>query len=175
MSLATLTTSGRAPIAKAIVEQPLHLAWGTGSASWTEDNLPSIVGMTELVAEVGRRIPTKVGYVTPDESGDIVIPISAGAQGAVEEARYTLVTEDTPTPYVYILTNFDYADASNVTIREMAVFMGGEVDTDLPDGQRYFVPSEVTDNGIMLAAQIVMPTIERSPSVRQSIEFVLPI
>lgn len=175
MSLATLTTSGRAAIAKAIADQTIHLAWGSGSASWDGGTLPSVVSMTQLVNEVGRRIPTTIGYVTPDEAGDIVIPIVAGGEGAVEEARYSLVTGGNPTPYLYIKTNFDYSDASNVTIREMGVFMGGEVQAGLPEGQRYFLPSQVTDKGILLAAQIVVPIIERSPSVRQSVEFVLPI
>lgn len=101
MAPATLTQTGRAAITLAIFSHPLHLAWGIGSAAWDAEGatLPSLVSATKLVAEVGRRTPTSIGFVTPDEPGDIVIPVSVGAEGAVQEARYRLVT-DGPTPYV---------------------------------------------------------------------------
>ena len=45
----------------------------------------------------------------------------------------------------------------------------------LPPGQQYFAPADIADPGLLLAAQIVLPRINRSPSVRQTVEFVLPI
>lgn len=177
MSLATLTHQGRAAIAKAISEQPLHLAWGSGDAAWDAAGaeLPSLVDATALINEVGRRTPATIGFVEPDESGGIVIPVSAGAEGAVQEARYRLVTNGQPTPFLYVLTNYNYADASNVVIREMGLFMDTEFVPGLPEGQRYFTPAEIANPGLLLAAQIILPPINRSPSVRQTVEFVLPI
>lgn len=177
MALATLTHQGRAAIAKAISEQPLHLAWGIGNPAWDTDrgNLPSLIDATTLVNEVGRRLPNRIGFVEPDEAGEIVIPVSAGAEGAVQEARYRLVINGKPTPFLYIQTNYDYADASNVVIREMGVFMDTELVKGVPEGQRYFTPAEIQHEGLLLAVQIILPPINRSPSVRQTVEFVLPI
>ena len=98
MALATLTKTGRAAIAAAIANEKLYLAWGRGSESWDEEGatLPSLVNATSLVAEVGRRIVSSVGFVTPDDAGGIVIPVSHGADDEVQEARYR--TSVTPTP-----------------------------------------------------------------------------
>lgn len=177
MALATLTHTGRAAIALALSKRPLHLAWGSGDPSWDapDTQLPSLVTATALRNELGRRTPNRIGFVQPDEAGDIIIPISAGAEGAVQEARYRLVTDGTPTPFLYMQTNYNYADASNAVIREMGVFMDTEFVPDLPPGQRYFTPAEIANPGLLLAAQIILPPINRSPSVRQTVEFVLPI
>lgn len=177
MALATLTHCGRAAIAKAISARPLHLAWGTGDPAWdvSDATLPSLIEATALTHEVGRRTPASIGFVTPDEAGGIVIPVSAGAEGAVQEARYRLVTDGSPTPFLYVRVDYNYADASNVVIREMGLFMDTELMDGLPEGQRYFTPAEISNFGLLLAAQIILPPINRSPSVRQTVEFVMPI
>ena len=177
MALATLTHSGRAAIALALSKRPLHLAWGSGTPAWDEPDatLPGLVDATALVHELGRRTPNRIGFVMPDEAGDIIIPIAAGAEGAVQEARYRLVTDGNPTPFLYVQTHYNYADASNSVIREMGLFMDSELVAGLPEGQRYFTPAEVAKPGLLLAVQIIVPRINRSPSVRQTVEFVLPI
>lgn len=176
MALATLTSTGRAAIALAISARPLHLAWGSGEPGWDAEGaqLPSLVPAVKLVNEVGRRTPSHIGFVEPDEAGSIVIPVSAGAEGAVQEARYRLVT-DHPTPFLYVQTAYAYSDAPNVVIREMGLFMNTTFVADLPAGQRYFAPADIVEPGLLLAAQIILPPINRSPSVRQTVEFVLPI
>lgn len=175
MRLASLTKTGRAAIARAIAERPLHLAWGTGDPAWDDPDadLPSLVDATALVNEVGRRVTSSVGYVVPDDAGNIVIPTGIGADGDVQEARYSSVPG--PTPHIYIRVNYNFADASNVIIREVGLFMDTVVKAELPPGQRYFTPAELDSPGLLLAAQIIQPAIQRSPAVRQSIEFVLPI
>lgn len=175
MALATLTTTGRAAIALAIMARPLHLAWGTGDEAWDADDaeLPSLVDATALRAEIGRRAIATKGFVTPDPQGGIVIPTGQRPDGSVEEARYAQV--EGPTPYIYLRVNYDFADAANAIIRELAVFMDTEIAPDLPPGQFYFTPQELASPGLMLAAQILTPPINRSPAVRQTIEFVLPI
>ena len=182
MALATLTQTGRAAIALAISSRPLHLAWGSGDPTWDADGatLPSLVSSTALVNsstalvnELGRRTPSHIGFVEPDEAGGIVIPVATGSEGAVQEARYRLATE--PTPYLYVQTAYAYSDASNAIIREMGLFMDTEFVEGLPEGQRYFVPDDLKNPGLLLAAQIILPRINRSPSVRQTVEFVLPI
>lgn len=175
MALATLTKTGRAAIAKAISARPLHLAWGVGDPAWDEEGAqsPSLINATALVAELGRRSPASVGFVDPDEAGDIVVPITRGEDGTVQEARYRQVPG--PTPYLYMRINFDYENASNAIIREMGVFMDTVVKSDLPPGQRYFTPTDLEDPGLLLAVQIIKPPITRSPSIRQTVEYVLPI
>jgi hypothetical protein len=44
----------------------------------------------------------------------------------------------------------------------------------LPAGQRYFTPANVVNPGILMVAERI-PKFERSPSVRQSFEFVIEI
>ncbi len=65
MALATLTRTGRAAIAKAILERPLHLAWGTGLEDWDAEDavLPSLVEATALTHEIGRRAVSTKGFV----------------------------------------------------------------------------------------------------------------
>lgn len=174
--LATLTTSGRAAIAAAIAARPLHLAWGTGDPAWddmAEDQLPGLVDRTALFAEVGRRATSVVGFAEPDEAGGIVVPVGRRPDGTVEEARYRQSTE--PTPYIYMRVNFDFADACDDIIREMGIFMDTQTIPDLPPGQLYFKPDEIENPGRLLAVQILDAPINRSMSVRQTIEFVLPI
>lgn len=175
-TLATLTKSGRAAIASAIAARPLHLAWGTGREEWDgqeDDALPSLVERTELFSEVGRRTASAVGFAEPDEAGGIVVPVGTRPDGTVEVARYRQSTE--ATPYLYVRVNYDFADASNAVIRELGIFMDTVTKEGLPPGQLYFTPAELEDPGRLLAAQILRPSILRSPAVRQTIEFVLPI
>ena len=80
---------------------------------------------------------------------------ATGSEGAVQEARYRLATE--PTPYLYVQTAYAYSDASNAIIREMGLFMDTEFVEGLPEGQRYFVPDDLKNPGLLLAAQIILP------------------
>lgn len=175
MSLATLTKTGRAAIALALSSRPIHLAWGSGNTAWDEEDaeLPSLVDATALVNELGRRTPASIGFVEPDKEGDIVIPVGTGTGGEVQEARYKTVVG--PSPYLYVRTNYNFEDASNAVIREIGVFMDTVLKDDLPPGQRYFTPGDLKSPGLLVAVQIIRPAINRSPSVRQTIEFVLPI
>lgn len=175
MSLATLTKTGRAAIALAISGRPIHLAWGSGSEEWDAEDaeLPTLVNWTGLQNEIGRRTPATIGFVEPDNTGDIVIPVATGADGEVQEARYKSVQG--PSPYLYVRVNYNFEDASNAVIREFGVFMDTEAVDGLPEGLRYFKPDQLKNQGLLIAAQIQKPPINRSPSVRQTIEFVLPI
>jgi hypothetical protein len=174
-NLATLTKVGRAALVKAVKERPLFLAWGSGDPAWDVEGaeLPLLADATALVAEVGRRIPTLVGFATPDDTGDIVIPKGTTPEGEVVEARYAL--SEVPTPYLYVQTQFNFGDASDKIIRELAVFMDSVPKEGLPPGQKYFLPGEIDDPGLILAVQCFSPPINRSPSVRQVIDFVMPL
>lgn len=160
--MAILTTSGRTAMAVAVASKPIHLAWGQGDAAWDTTPVPEPVSATALVDEVGRRVATSIGYCTPDPAGEIVVPTGEFTASA------------TPTNHLYLRFNFDFADASDKAIREAAVFIGTQVIEGLPIGQKYFLPSQIADGGILLALER-FTKITRSPTVRQSFEFVLTI
>ena len=161
-TLATLTKTGRAAIAKAISVRPLHLAWGTGDPAWDADGavLPSLVDSAALACEVGRRTVSSVGFVEPDAAGGIVIPVGIEPDGTVEEARYKQV--EGLSPYLYVRVNYDFNDANNAVIREMGVFMDTETKPELPAGQQYFTPSELASPGMLLAARMMRSSVASS-------------
>lgn len=178
MNLATLTDSGRAALVAAIAAQPLHLAWGSGEASWDEDAEQKHLKATlrqemALINEVGRRTISIKVFATPNAEGELVVPTGLLSSGEVELLRYTV--SETPTPNLYLKVAFDFADAAKENIREVAIFMGTVPLPELPPGQRYFKPDELADPGILLAIQRLDPVIARSPAVRHEFEFVLPI
>lgn len=178
MSLATLTNSGRAGMAEALAAMPLHFAWGYGEPAWDADPnqqhlKQSLVNAVTLNNELGRRAVTATGYVTPDDDGEIVIPVGRLANGDVDTARYTAVLE--PTPFLYLRVNFDFADASDQFIREVGVFLNTKLKEGLPPGQKYFTPIDLEAPGRLLVVQRMDPSIARSPAVRQTFDFVLAI
>ena len=154
-----LTKSGRVVIAESISLRNVHVAWGTGNGSWvtppSEDP-----NATALLAEVGRRTANTVGFVTPDVAGEIVLP----------GGRFTASL--TPTNYLHVACNFEFADASGSVIREFGVFVGSTMVTGLPGGQRYFEPSEVATPGRLLHLENIEP-IYRSPAIRESFQVVV--
>jgi hypothetical protein len=174
-TVATLTNAGLAALAAAVKSRPLHIAWGSGSQEWDSDpsSKPSLVNATALVHELGRRTVRQCSFCTPDENGDIVAPTGVNPDGTLVTARYAL--SETPTPYLYVMASFDYAEASEATIRECGLFMDTVVSSSCPEGQRYFTPGEVSDPGFLVLAQIFDTPIARSSSMRQSIEFVFSV
>lgn len=160
--MAILTTSGRTALAMAVVQQPLHLAWGSGDPDWDDNPVLEPVSATDLVDEAGRRVATFVGYCTPDAEGDIIVPTG----------RFQ--SSEAPTNNIYLRFNFDFGDSPTAQIREAAVFMGTTIVEGLPLGQRYFSPSQIASPGILLSLERFTKII-RSPTVRQSFEFVLTI
>jgi len=146
-------------MAVAIKERPTHMAWGTGASGGpgTED-----VTATALAHEVGRRKATIVQFVTPDPAGEVIVP----------GGRFTSATD--ATNILHMKFDFDYAEAAADIINELAVFVGTEVDPACPPGQEYFVPSEIADAGILFQIEHIAD-LQRSPSVRQTFDFVVTI
>lgn len=157
--MAILTNSGRIAIAKAVMEQEIHLAWGSGDPDWDDTPVAPDVTNTELVNEIGRRRVTQALYCLPDPLGELVVP----------EGRFTQSL--VPTNYIYTRFTFDFSDAPTSEIREVAVFLGTERAVGVPLGKDYLEPAEVADPGQMLEIERV-PKITRSALVRQQFEFV---
>ncbi|WP_288075262.1 hypothetical protein [Pseudomonas sp.] len=158
--MAILTDSGRAAVATAIKAQAIHLAWGSGSVDWDVTPATEDVGTSSLLAEVGRRKATQVLYCTPDPLGEIV----------VTEGRFSI--SETPTKYLYVRFAFDFTDAQDATIRELAVFVGTVAKATTPVGQDYLLPEDVEDPGQMLVLEYIQK-LQRSPQIRQQFEFVI--
>ena len=176
----TVTEQGRIAMAVAIAARPLHIAWGLGDEAWDSmDPLewPSLVKATALVNEVGRRKPSVVGFVTPDDNGSIVVPVEKRVteEGTVEVVTKRYAYSAEPTAYLYLRADFDYSDAPTATLREVGVFMDTEVSPDCPAGQLYFRPDEIVNAGRLFAAQILDEPIFRSPNRKIGIELVQAI
>lgn len=158
--MAILTDSGRTAVALSIKNQPIHLAWGSGSSGWDTTPVPESITDTALVAEIGRKIITVSNYVTPDVAGAIVVPTGRFSVSA------------TPTRYLYCRFDYDYGDSSSATIRELGVFVGCTTNPALPGGQTYFAPSDIVSPGTMLVSERI-PVFSRSPTSRPTFEFVI--
>lgn len=159
--MAILTTSGRVAIANALSKLPLHFAWGLGDGAWMSPPSES-PSASALLNEVGRRTATQWAYVVPDPAGTIV----------VTTGKFSLSPGNAPTNHLWVTANFDFTDAPSSEIREVAVFSDTEVVTGLPAGQKYFVPSEIADPGIMLYLENITP-IFRSPAIQENFEAVI--
>lgn len=158
--MAILTNSGRVATATAVKSQEIHLAWGSGSEQWDILADPGNIADTTLVSEIGRRRAAYVAYCLPDAAGAIQVP----------DGRF--VESATPTKHLYMRFSFDFDDAPAASIRELGVFVGTKVLGSIPPGQMYFVPSELADPGMLLMLEHIQ-RFDRSPSVRQSFEFVV--
>jgi hypothetical protein len=134
----------------------------TVTVTYTADTPQESALTTYLVAEIGRRIVDQIEFCTPEETG--TISLSSG--------RFSISTD--PTNHLYYKTTFDYEDASTATIRELGLYIGTIVANDLPTGQRYFTPDQLTDPGILLVNENIPPLI-RSVATRESFEFVVTL
>lgn len=174
--MAILTASGRIALAMSIAAQPIHLAWGTGNPAWDTDGVPpEPIDASALVHEVGRRLATSVLYVTPDENGEVMVPVftvSDIPQGMIQR-RFAI--SDVPTNNLFMRFVFSFEDAPAAIIRELGVFVGAVGIEGLPLGQRYLIPAELANQGTLLALENLRERIIRSPNSRQSFEFVLTI
>lgn len=176
----TVTEQGRIAMAIAIAARPLHIGWGLGEEAW--DNMdplewPSLIKATALVNEVGRRKPSVIGFVTPDDNGSIVVPVERRVteEGVVEVVTKRYAYSAEPTAFLYLRADFDYSDAPTATLREVGVFMDTEVSPACPAGQLYFRPEEIVNGGHLFAAQILDEPITRSPNRKIGIELVQAI
>ena len=146
--MAIITIRGRAGMAKSVKNSPLHIAWGTGNPEWTtSEKFIEDPERTELFREIGRRVVDDVQFVVADEQGLIV----------TNTGRWTVTTEATNN--LLITAEFDQSDGNGYTIREFGLFLNTVVQSDLPLGQRYFLPTEIADPGELLMLENRVPLI----------------
>lgn len=169
-TMAILPRAGRAAIAAAIKDQPLHLAWGPGLASWGDNPPPENADATALISEIGRRKVTSAQYVVPDSGGDYEFVTGADGSGNPITSKFSISTE--PTNRLLVSTRFDFSDAPSAVIRQFGLFVGTQTIAGLPPGQMYFTPGEIADPGRLLQLENCKP-IYRSASTRELREFLI--
>lgn len=152
---------GRITTAELVAAQPIHIAWGTGNPAWDAAPEPEPINVSGLVAEIGRRTATQVGFVVPDEHGSIETP----------QGNFSL--SPTPTRWLYVRVVFAFGDAPDAHIRELGVFIGTQPVDGLPAGQRYFTPDQIANPGRLYLLDRSQ-NFERSGTVRAAFEYVLP-
>ena len=161
--MAIITLKGRAGMAKSVKNSPLHIAWGTGSSEWTSsEKVTEDPEQTELFREVGRRVVDDVQFVVADDQGLIV----------TNTGRWTISNEATNN--LLVMTEFEESDADGYTIREFGLFLNTVVQSELPLGQRYFLPTEIEDPGELLMLENRVPLI-RTGDTRYKTSFVVSI
>ncbi|WP_072281633.1 hypothetical protein [Rappaport israeli] len=158
--MAILTTSGRAALATAVKNSTLHLAWGRGDASWDTSQPREPRAATALTDEIGRRKITLAQYCRPLADGNIV---TLGAR---------FVRSETPTPNLHVRAEFDFNDGLGETIRELGVFIDTQTRDDLPAGQTYLTPSDLTSPGILLTLDYITAN-QRGVGARIAFDFVI--
>ncbi len=168
--MAVLTKSGRTAIAASIASRRISLAWGTGDPAWDEAFEPEPADAEALVNEVGRRTLHEVSFCAADEQAEIPIPTAR------------LRKTDTPSNNLYLSFKYDFEDGMEHQIREVGIFIDTVVDENLPQGQRYFLPQDITDPGILFQlerlstesnGQRISAPINRTPATRETFEFVV--
>lgn len=155
------TNAGRVAEAMLVAGQPIHIAWGTGDPDWDTQPEPEPLDATALIAEVGRRTATQVGYVVPDDAGEIETP----------QGNYRLSA--TPTRHLYVRVVFSFGDALDQHIREIGVFVGTQTIGGLPLGQRYFTPDQIANPGTLYLLDRSQ-SFQRNGATRPGFEYVLP-
>lgn len=159
--MAQKQTDGRVLLAELTAAQDIYFALGTGDPVWDTTPDAEPVSATTLVAEVGRRKATTIGYVLPD------------ANGAIETPQGNYSISATPTRFLYLTCTFAFSELATEHIREVGVFANCTTKAGLPAGQRFFTPAEVTAPGRCLLVDRAQ-NFMRSGTVRPSFEYVLP-
>ena len=161
--MAIITISGRAGMAKSIKNSPLYIAWGQGQHDVeSNEKITEDPTQTELFREVGRRVVDDVQFVVGDDEGGLVTPTG----------RWTISEE--PTNNLYISATFDFEDANGYTIREYGLFVNSEMSSDCSEGQRYFLPTEISNPGELLMLENCVPLI-RTGDTRHECNFVMSL
>ena len=158
--MSILTNSGRAALATAVKNNPLHLAWGRGDPTWDADTPRESRAAIALTAEIGRRLANIVQYALPADDGDIV----------VLGGRYK--ASASPTPHLHLRTQFEFDDGLGETIRELGIFIGTQPRSGLPPGQQYFLPGDLSHPGTLLALDHITG-IARGVGSRIAFDFVI--
>lgn len=166
--MAVLQDQGRIALAKALQEQAIYLAWGRGVATWDSQPISEPVNATGLVDEIGRRIASNKRFVAPQTDTSPTAPFDIKTPGG-DLYLYSA----TPTNYLLLEFQFEYNDAATEVVRELGVFVGSEVISGLPAGQRYFTPAQIKSQGRLYMLDRI-PKLIRTNTTEPLYRYVLP-
>jgi len=182
-----LLKNGRAALAKALKDRVMHLAVGTGDASWddqwdqskiledaaSKDTAPKVdLDALALKNEIGRRLLHSSDFVVASETGDIVVVSGVDETGKTRYERYEV--SEKPTPDLYLKFHFDFEDGGNAHIREEAVYIDTVMKKGVKPATRYLTPSQIADSGDIVAMNLFR-VVYMSGDTRSMTEFVLSI
>lgn len=112
----------------------------TFPAAWTKPAPNTDPSLPDLYEEVGRRLIQLKQYVTPDPSGTI------------QTSNGSWSVSDTPTKYLYLKAQFDYADAPDDMLYQFGIFIGTEA-TSGNENQLYLTPDMIANKGTLLGIE----------------------
>lgn len=104
-----------------------------------------------LINEVGRTKILNVSYVIPKT--DLADPNTADIN--VAGGEYAI--SPSPTKHLLIEAVLASANAPSATVSEIGVFLGGEVDQELPAGHPFYTPAQTISPGQLLFADSQFP------------------
>ena len=175
--MGVLTNAGRAAMVRAVKEQSIYLALGTGDNEWGDTPPLEDVESTGLINEIGRRALARSLYVTPDdENGTLEVPtsVTTDTNGTVNVTTQKYSVSETPTRHLYLEFALDFADAANITIRELGVYIGCRLRADVEPGRLFFTRSDFSDEGLLFQIENREPLL-RKPDTRDTFTWVISI
>lgn len=161
--MAILVTSGRAAVATAIMNQPIHLAWGSGQTVWDTSPQAENASTTKLDNELGRLVCTQIQYCTENKTGG----------GTIIVAKGRFDKSDDPTNYLYLRFTYDFEDEKFADIRELGIFVGTKPNANLTKPQQDAYMKVGNYSGGQLLVLEYLSKLTRSDQVRQQFEFVI--
>ena len=165
--MSVLTFSARCAFLQYVLSCPLHIAVGTGDASWGDVPPDPEYEATSLVNEKGRIRLTQWFYVNEDPDGDIEMP-----------GKRFYKQSNTPTRMAYLFFACGYNDAPPNGIRgirEVGVFINTRVKAGLPSRQIFFTPDQIDSPGTLLTLEHLTDPDNIIPDKRGGYETILTI
>ncbi|EBL7042085.1 TPA: hypothetical protein JK846_003578 [Escherichia coli] len=162
--MAILVESGRAAVATAIMNQPIHLAWGEGDPSWDVTKPTENTSTTSLVKELGRLKAVDAYSVVPNNNNGSIV-VSGG--------KFDKSPNNAATKYLYLRFQFDFMDAQYASIRELGIYVGTQVSASVANPNAYLPDGAGNYSGGQLLVLEYLDKLVRSSQIRQQFEFVI--
>ncbi|QFY43036.1 hypothetical protein F6R98_10750 [Candidatus Methylospira mobilis] len=100
---------------------------------------PEPYNSTSLIKEVGRRTVDTAAFIVPDSNGAILMP----------DGSFSVSSK--PTNMLFVSARFQFGDAVGEFIGETGVFADTQIVSGLPADQRYFLPAQIQNSGLLLS------------------------
>ena len=172
MSAHVLQLAGKVLSAKLLKAQPIYIAIGRGDPAWDALTPAQIAASTptdatRLVDEIGRRLAS-VQFVVEDPAGAIEIVNPS------DNSRTKYALSANPTAFLFVDTTFDYQEGAGESVREIGIFVGGQLAAGLPPGQSWFTAGQVLAPGDVWSI-VRMPSMYRDGVNQHTERTVLPM